>query len=353
MLPMPRQIDLDRRRFEEFKNFINKIWNGARFVFMNIETLSAEAFATGLDLDALALEDRWILSLLNRTIQNVNQQLTDYAFDRAAMTAYDFFWKEFCAYYVELVKPVSMFGKVGTPEQKLQKQKILCIILCNTLRLMHPMAPFVTEELFQLLKGKLASTTAQNLDPYTQETLHALNQPACIIAPYPQVIRSADINPEIESTFAFLDEVLRTVRNIRAEMQLPPGTATDVHIYSTANEPQSHLVKNNLGIIQALVRTQNVLFPTEETKLPFSASAIVGNLKLVIPLPAEFKEKEKIRLVKERDKYITQQNSLREQLANEGFLAKAPPPLVEKLKNSLTQTERELDETMSKLKELE
>jgi valyl-tRNA synthetase len=348
-----RQIDLDRRRFEEFKNFINKIWNGARFVFLNIETLSTECFAEGLDLDNLALEDRWILSLLNRTIQDVDRHLTDYAFDRAAMTAYDFFWKELCAYYVELVKPV-LFGKIGTEAQKETKQRILCIILCNIIRLMHPMAPFITEELFQMLKGKFSGLENRNedIDPYTLETMHALCSPACIVAPYPKVIRAKDINPQIENTFAFLDEVIRTVRNIRAEMQLPPGTTTDLYIHSSPEDPQRALVENNLRIVQALIRTQNITFSQEEGKVQFSASSIVGSLKLVIPLPQEFKEKEKVRLIKERDKCILLQNQLRTQLANTAFLEKAPPQLIEKLKNSLDQTEKELIETTSKLQEL-
>jgi valyl-tRNA synthetase len=347
-----RQIDLDRRRFEEFKNFINKIWNGARFVFLNIETLDPEAFAGGLDLEHLPLEDRWILSLLNRTIQDVNKHLTDYAFDKAASTAYDFFWKEFCAYYVELVKPI-LFGKAGTEEQRSTKQKILCIVLCNVLRLMHPMAPFITEELFQKLKLKFPSLTGQEkADPYTMETIDALRSPACIVSTYPKVLRQEDINPTIESTFALLDEVIRTIRNIRAEMQLPPGTATDLYIYSPSSDEQRALVENNLGIIQALVRTHKVLFSHEEQKLPFSASALVGTLKLVIPLPEELKEKEKLRLIKEKEKHIAQGNNLRQQLANADFLAKAPAQLVEKLKNNLAQTERALEETMSKIEEL-
>ncbi len=347
-----RQIDLDRRRFEEFKNFINKIWNGARFVFLNIESLSAESFAKGLDLENLPLEDRWILSLLNRTIQDVEKHLTDYSFDKAAITAYDFFWKDFCAYYVELVKPI-LFGKAGTEDQRADKQKILCIVLCNTLRLMHPMAPFITEELFQMLKAKFSALTGkEQADAYTMETIHALRSPACMVSAYPKVTRPGDINPHIESTFTFLDEVVRTVRNIRAEMQLPPGTATDLHIYSPAEDEQRKLIESNLGIVQALVRTRQVIFAHEEQKLKFSASAIVGNLKLVIPLPEEFKEKEKVRLIKERDKYIAQVNTLRQQLGNTDFLEKAPPQLVEKLKNNLTQTEKELSETMIKLDEL-
>lgn len=348
-----RQIDLDRRRFEEFKNFINKIWNGARFVFLNIATLTTETFAEGLDLENLALEDRWILSLLNRTIQDVEKHLSDYAFDKAAITAYDFFWKDFCAYYVELVKPI-LFGKVGTDQQRTTKQKILCIILCNTLRLMHPMAPFITEELFQMLKAKFqaSSEDGQRADPYTAETLSALSHPACIVSSYPTVARSADIDPAIESTFAFLDEVVRTVRNIRAEMQLQPSVATDLYFLSPADEPQKQLVESNLGIVQALVRTQRIVFTDKEQKMPFCASALVGNLKIIIPLPEELKEKEKVRLVKERDKLIAQVNNLRQQLGNADFLAKAPAQLVDKLKNNLIQTEKELSETTAKLEEL-
>lgn len=347
-----RQIDLDRRRFEEFKNFSNKIWNGTRFIFLNLETLSTETFAKGLDLDELPLEDKWILSLQARTIQDVEEHLTDYAFDRAAMTAYDFFWKDFCAYYIELVKPI-LFGKSGTEEQRASKQKILCIVLCNIIRLLHPMAPFITEEIFQMLKTKFSGLTGkEKADPYTMEAIHALCQPACIVAPYPKVIRESDINPQIESTFAFLGEVVRTVRNIRAEMQLPPGTATDLHIYSSPDEEQSKLLQNNLGIIQALVRTKNITFAHVEQKMPFTASSIVGNLKLVIPLPDELKEKEKVRLIKERDKYIAQTNTLRQQMSNTEFLEKAPPQLIEKFNNNLAQAEKELNETMRKLEEL-
>ena len=140
------------RRFEEFKNFANKIWNGARFVFLNLEGLDAKELASGLDTSLFTLEDRWILSVLNRTIAELNQSLTDYTFDRAAARSYEFFWNDFCAVYVELAKPI-LFGKVGAPEDKKNKQKLLVILLSNAIRLMHPIAPFITEEIFSLLKA--------------------------------------------------------------------------------------------------------------------------------------------------------------------------------------------------------
>ena len=167
------------------------------------------------------------------------------------------------------------------------------------------------------------------------------------------MIRAEDIDEEIEKTFAFLDEVVSTQCAISAPRCscLPEAPPT-----CTSTPPQrkkrGSSSRPTSGLVQALVRTQSVVFAEEEKKLPFSASAIVGNLKIVIPLPQEFKEKEKVRLVKERDKFIAQQNTLRGQLSNTDFLEKAPPQLVEKIRNSLLQAERELTETMAKLTDL-
>jgi len=338
-----RQIDLDRRRFEEFKNFANKVWNGARFVFMNLEGLSLDA---GIDPKLLSLEDKWILSLLNRIIRDVNAHLKEYAFDKAALAAYDFFWKEFCAYYVELTKPV-LFGKAGTLEERANKQKILLVVLSNAVRLLHPMAPFITEELFQLLKPFSGKSVH---DPYLNETLEALESSACITAPYPKVIREQDIDLEIEEAFAAMDALTRQVRNIRAEMQLPPGQATDLYIFGKQADLKP--IEKNQSILKALVRLQNLYFLEIEKPFKFSSTALVGNLKLVIPLPEEMREKEKGRLRKEQDKLIQQQNTARTQLSNPDFAAKAPPALVEKLKTTLSQTDKELVEISKKLEEL-
>lgn len=343
-----RQIDLDRRRFEEFKNFANKIWNGARFVFQNIEELSAQEFAAGIDLRALSLEDRWILSLLSGTIRSVNTHLENYSFDKAAEESYTFFWKEFCAYFLELSKPV-LFGKIGSLENAKTKQKLLVILLCAAIRLMHPMAPFITEELFSLLKAKYSLPALANADPYTQDALKALSAPACIVAPYPKVIREEDIDPEIEKTFSFIDQIVHTIRNIRAEMQIPPGTATNLIIQSQKRHPERILVEKNQGIIQALVRIESIHYEETDPELPFSASALISHLKIIVPLPEAFKEKEHARLVKEKEKWIALQNQMRTQLSNDAFVTKAPSHLVDKLKADLSSAETSLAHVMKKL----
>ncbi len=346
-----RQIDLDRRRFEEFKNFTNKIWNGARFVLMNVEDLTPEAFAQGIDSKLLTLEDRWILSLLNRITQEVEGHLQNYAFDKAAGSAYDFFWKEFCAYYVELTKPF-LFGKVGTVEQRLNKQRLLVTILTHVVRLLHPMAPFVTEELFQFLKARFAVQAKSSIEPYVKEACEALQATACAVSPYPKVVRASDMDAEIERRFTLLDSIVHAVRNIRAEMQLPPAAATDLILVALNGDAELKIIKENQSVIQSLVRVQNLVFETHEKPLPFSASAMVGSLKLIIPLPEEMREKELIRLTKEREKLISLQNKTREQLANPQFAERAPRELVEKLKGTIAQTDKELSEVSKKLEQL-
>lgn len=355
-----REIDLDRRRFEEFKNFANKMWNGARFVFMNLEgdekqgttALTAEEFAQGLDETLLTLEDRWILSVLNRTVREVHSNLDTYSFDQAAANAYDFFWKEFCAYYLEISKPV-LFGKAGTPTERKNKQKLLAIILCQSLRLLHPMTPFITEELFQLLKERLPVSVLGNVDPYTAEALQALECEACIIAPYPQVIREADINPQIEKTFHLVGELVYTIRNIRGEMKLPPNATTDVHIVGSDNDPAFKIAKDGLPIITALVRTNILKTHTAEPQLGMASASLVHGLKVIIPIPQELLQQEQGRLSKEKERLQLSLEKLQAQLSNEEFVSRAPPHLIEKQRTLLSQTEKELELVVTKLKDLE
>ena len=333
------QIDLDLRRFEEFKNFTNKIWNGARFVLMNLK-ISSHDLMQGLE--PLSLEDQWIFSLLNRTIQEMNTHLKTYHFDRAAMRSYTFFWDEFCAYYVEISKP-TLFGKGGNTKNK---QKILTIVLLSAIRLMHPIAPFITEEIFQLLKDKFPKLQKSRPDPYTMEATGALLSSACIVAPYPQVICPEDINPTIENTFSYLNEIVYTIRNIRAEMQMAPTVPTDVIIQGDTKSIEKHL-----HILSSLVRIQDISLNPKALPEGFSSSASIHDLKIIIPLPQVLREKELQRLKKEKEKLMAQTASLQKQLSNPNFLEKAPQALVEKTKNTLLETEKKIQEISEKLSE--
>ncbi len=353
-----RQIDLDRRRFEEFKNFANKIWNGARFVMMNLEAndqapgLESNSFSQGLDESLLTLEDHWILSTLNRTVKSVHNHLGAYQFDQAALEAYDFFWKEFCAYYVEISKPI-LFGKLGTLQERNNKQKLLVIILCQAIRLIHPIAPFITEELFHVLKERLNNVELlEESDPYTKECIKALQASACIVAPYPTIIRESDINPKIDAAFALMEQLVYTIRNIRGEMKIPPGTPTDVYIIGKKDDPNYQLVSEYYPIISALVRTQKVAVVTEEPHVGFSSTGVCNTLKIMLPLPADMLQQEKTRLVKEKEKLEANLEKLQTQLGNEEFVSKAPVQLIDKQKALLQQSQNELTEIAKKLKNI-
>jgi valyl-tRNA synthetase len=336
-----RQIDLDLRRFEEYKNFANKIWNGSRFVFMNLEGFEATSLMQGLDFDLLTLEDRWILSLLNRTTSEINRNLAEYTFDKAATRAYEFFWNDFCATYVELAKPV-LFGKTGTPELKTNKQRLLVILLCHSIRLMHPISPFITEEIFSLLKAHFPTLTQTKPDPYTEDAIKSLLAPACIVAPYPESF--GQVAPAEEKAFEEILEIVKQVRNIRAEMQLPPSEKTELIISG------KHFTKTerNQHIITGLTPTSKIEFTTHAPK-GFGASALIGELQLIVPIPESFKQKEQARLEKEKLKLEALQQQTKAKLSNEEFRARAPKEIVEKLEQTLAQTEKQLSEIASKL----
>ncbi len=307
------QIDLDLRRFEEFKNFINKVYNGARFVFMHL--------GENLDLsDDLNLEDKWMLSSLNCAIRDINTHLENMAFDKLATRCYEFFWNEFCAYYVEMCKP-ALFAKKNHEN----KQAILGIVLVHALALLHPVAPFITEELFSEIN--LSGTSA---NPYTQSALKILNTPALIVAPFPQIINPADINPEIEEQFNHVRQMVYAIRNIRAEMQLPPSMPTDIH-FSDDQSQIEHIVK-------ALVKCATISHSSQTD----GSITKVGTTTITIPLPEEMREKEKLRTEKEKVKLQAQIDGLEKKLANPNFAEKAPTALVEQTKNLLAEHKAKL-----------
>ncbi len=343
------QIDLDRRRFEEFKNFANKLWNGARFIFLNLKGLTSEEVSQGLDETLFKFEDLWILSLVNDVNVKVNEALKNYSFDQSALLAYDFYWKDFCAYYLEIAKP-TLFGNIGSEKDKKNKQKILLIVLCNAIRLMHPMAPFITEELFQLLKKRFSNLTLEeNVDPYTKKSIQALLAPACMVAPYPDLIREKDIHPEIEKTFSLMESLIYGIRNIRGEMKIPPNIATSVYIECGEDSEEGKIAAQNSSMISALVKTDRIEVLRKAPPIGFSASLMVQGLKVIIPLPEELREKELVRLAKEREKLIEQIDRLKIQLSNPQFLEKAKPELVKRQEEILLDLAGQLKEIESKL----
>jgi valyl-tRNA synthetase len=336
------QIDLDLRRFEEYRNFANKIWNGSRFIFLNLDGLTDVEFSKGLDSSLFALEDRWILSKLDAVTRFVNTSLNAYAFDKAATSAYSFFWNEFCAYYLEVSKPV-LFGKLGTKEEKENKQKLLAIILLHTIRLLHPMAPFITEELFQLLKQRFPSVQLeQKQDEYTKDAVQALQSKACMVSPYPQP--HVDKHGDVSAEFDLLCEIVYAVRNIRGEMKIPAASATDIYITGQYSEIQKYAY-----ILSSLVKTKNIIFQSDEPEHGSTSGAVVGKLKIFVSLPEELVAQEKVRLAKEQERLQKQLEQVTVKLSNTAFLEKAPQNVVNQLLDSKAQLEKQLESIRVKL----
>jgi valyl-tRNA synthetase len=337
------QIDLDRRQIEEYKNFANKIWNGARFVLMNLEDFKKESLAQGLDKKLFALEDHWLLSRLNRLAKESTESLNNYQFETAATVSYEFYWKEFCAYYVEIAKPV-LFGKIGDAATKNNKQKLLIIALTFALRLLHPIAPFITEELFGIIKKKVGGVDPEkSIDPYTQECLEALAAPVCATSHYPKVIEETAIDATIEQRFALVEEIVYAVRNMRAEVKMALHEVCDLYLIG-ANE-----IKAEIGILLSLLKIGKIHFVTHPPHLPHTASKNVGSIQVVIPLSEELMHQEHERLHKELEKLHKLHEQLEKQLQNEGFVSRAKPELVEKQREVFAETQNEICRIKKKL----
>jgi valyl-tRNA synthetase len=189
----------------------------------------------------------------------------------------------------------------------------------------------------------------EKIDPYTREAIQALQQPACIVAPYPQVVREKDMNVTIETTFDTVEKVVYAIRNIRGEMKLPPTTASDVHIVGNGDDPNFQVIKDNLKMITALVRIHAIETHTKEPALDFSGTAVLDRLKIMIPLPEEMLQQEKIRLEKEQVRLTTALEKIQAQLANADFVSKAPEQLIEKQKSFQQQLKNELSQVSEKL----
>ena len=350
-----RQIDLDRRKFDEFKNFANKLWNATRFIFQNLEkneeknlpSLTKDSIENGIDLDKLSLEDKWILSRLNQTIKSEIDHLDNKHFDKAAILPYHFFWDDFCAYYLEMTKPY-LFGR-AKKELRENKQKILLFVLLTSIRLMHPIAPFITEEIFSIIKEKYPSLKPiENQDLYTKDFIEALSKKACIVSTYPKPISKID-EKAIED-FEFLKEVLHLIRNIRSEMNIPLGQKTDLFVIFENQKNLIDLLKENEHILSPLAKVENINYTSKEKDLPNGSISICKSLKFLIPLPKDLIEKEIKRLEKEKIKLESKIESSNKRLSNKTFLEKAPKDVVDCLKKSNALDLNKLKEIDQKLK---
>ena len=313
-------------RFSEDKvasssNFMNKLWNASRFVLMNAE----DQFIPEFGKFRLTPPDKWILYKLNELVIEVNRNLKKYETGIASQKIYDFVWNDFCDWYIEMSKP-ALYS--DNDKAKANTLSVLLFVLRNILKLMHPFVPFITEEIWQAI-------------PKEESTI--------MLAKYP--VKNAKFKKKEDAEkFEQVKEIIRAVRNIRAEMDVAPSKS--IKLYIRGKDAQ-YLAKNVI-YIEKLANASEVVFLSEEETSPEKSSKIIskGN-EIYIPLGelVDF-DKEKARLENERKTVISEINRSEKMLANPGFMAKAPKSMIEAEKDKIITHKAMLEKVERMIKDL-
>ena len=315
-------IAFSESRTEGYRAFANKIWNAARFMFMNVDRLECGAGALAREISPGAkgipayqpstLEDRWILSRFNRVTAEVNDALETYRFHEAANRIYDFFWGEFCDWYIELIKPRLNFEEGADKTQANLACNNLVNLFDASLRLLHPVMPFITEEIWQAMY--------EGRPPVKSIAL----------AGYPQANeKQFDLNAETE--MAILQDLIVNVRNVRAELKIEPKVKVPIEVF--AAEPGIRtMVEQNRSAVERLAHVEKITFVNGSlAKRAGARSTARFDVHVVYERKIDVTA-ERERLTKELDKIEKEFANNQRQLGNEQFLAKAPEKVVEGLR---------------------
>ncbi len=303
-----RDINFDLQRVEGYRNFCNKIWNAARYVLMNTENQNCGKNGEEIKL---SLADRWIVSRLQQTQQQVSHSMSRYRFDHAAQTLYEFIWNEYCGWYLELSKPVLQNEKSSDAALR-GTRKTLVSVLETLLRLAHPIMPFITEEIWQRV-APLAGIEGDTImrQPFPVHDTNMINQHA-------------------EEEMNWVKNVILGVRKIRSGMDIPPSKPLPVLLQDANKEDLGYLLRNEL-FLKRLAKIESIEVINQNA--PDSATALVGNMKVLIPLAGLIdKNAELARLNKEIEKLEKTLKITEGKLANKNFVDRAPANVVKKEK---------------------
>ena len=322
-----RDIKFDMGRIEGYRNFCNKLWNAARYVLMNTE--GQDCGQDGGDI-VLSVADRWILSRLQQTVSDVTSAIEGYRFDQAAAAIYDFAWNRYCDWYLELSKPV--LNSDSAPEAaKRGTRQTLVQVLETLLRLTHPIMPFITEEIWQRVKP-LAGV--QGRTPGGTETI--------MLQPWPTADQDL-IDPISTTEMEWVMRFILGIRSIKGEMNIPPGKSVPVLLADTAENDRRY-AQQHRAYLDFLARVESIEILPEGDAGPESATALVGNMKILIPLAGLIdKGAELARLEKEMGKLEGDIKRTEGKLSNANFIDKAPEAVVQKEKDKLAGAKAALE----------
>jgi valyl-tRNA synthetase len=329
-------IAFNESRTEGYRAFANKIWNAARFTFMNVDRISpnlrpqiAQAGKPGLSgFSPQTLEDRWILSRYNRVAHAVNEALPAYRFDEAANAVYYFFWGEFCDWYIELVKPRLA---PEAPDGVTACANLVALFEAS-LRLLHPIMPFITDEIWHAIYDGMPPAKSLALVPYPRA-------------------EDEQIDKSVETQMAILQDLIVSIRNLRAELKVETKAKVPIEVFAQENEI-SELIISNRG---ALERLANV----EELRPADGSLEKLANVRHTARFDVRLIYEKKIDVAAERDKNRKELEKAENekangerQLANAQFTAKAPGHVVDKLRVRMEELRVLIEKLQKKLNEL-
>jgi valyl-tRNA synthetase len=315
-----RDIKFDMGRVEGYRNFCNKLWNAANFVLENTDDQDTGINGEPVELSSV---DRWIISALQRTEQEVSRQLDNFRFDLAAQALYEFIWDEYCAWYLELVKPV-LWDETASVERQRGTRRTLIRVLEVTLRLAHPFMPFITEEIWQRIKAQAG---------VSGETI--------MLQPWP-VANESRIDAAAEADIEWVKALMLGLRQIRGEMKISMAKRIDI-IVQNANSEDLRRLDDNAPLLSKLAKLESVRILAAGEVAPMSATALVGDMQVLVPMAGLIdKDAELARLDKEILRLTGEVQRVGGKLSNEGFVAKAPAEVLDKERAKLAEAEQAL-----------
>ena len=335
-----RDIKFDLGRIEGYRNFCNKLWNTARFVLMNTEGQVGDSDLVGVPVVSVA--DRWILSRLQRLITTVDGAFEKYRFDEISSAIYHFLWGDFCDWYLEWIKPI-LYGEEVSPREQVAARQTMLRVLETALRLLHPLMPFITEELWQKVAPLAVRASACSMEEPVNSIMYA---------PWPNSVVSL-LDEAAETQMAFVQEVVGAVRNMRSEIGLPPGKKLPLLVSGSAAVLE--LFQQHQGWVMPLARLVSWQ-PLVGAAPQGCATAVLSNIQLFIPLQGLIDlEAETARLGKEMDRLDRDLKRVRGKLTNPAFLANAKAEVVQKerLKEQVLQEKHQgLHEALRRIQTL-
>ncbi|MGI9234494.1 MAG: valine--tRNA ligase [Woeseiaceae bacterium] len=322
-----RDIRFDLGRIEGYKNFCNKIWNAARYVLINTDALD--------DGDVeLSVADRWILARLNETVTDVHGHFSNYRLDLVAQALYEFTWHEFCDWYLELSKAVLQSDEASVESQR-GARKTLIGVLESILRLLHPLMPFITEEIWQQVSDRAG---------VDGETI--------MLRPYPEVAAERDDDAAIED-IEWVKQFILGLRQIRGEMDISPGKFLPV-LLQNPGEQDRRRVEQHLLLLQRVGRVESVAELAAAEEPPVAATALLGEMRLLVPMKGLIDvEAERTRLGKQLEKARAELGRANGKLGNEKFVNNAPAEVVRQERARAVDFEKTIDQLGDQIAKLD